>query len=366
MELGDLRRIAQSKHTIGRFYHNQGNHDESLAMLTDALEIYEKFNEKLGAALIHLKLAWLYHDLGDPDRAMDELNLAIPVGEELNNLQLRADGYHLLSKIYAEQNEYQKSLDYYKLHKKINDSIFLIDRDRVIAEIEYQYQTEQLDHELALLQSQNNAIKQRTVTLLVASIALVLILFLLFIFARLKSRTLRQANELLEKESKINNQESELQLKEKQHLKDQLELKNKEVAAKALSILKHNETLQQLAQKLRVLNSQIDTNNFQGKKELEKIIHELEVNSRHSSWNDFDSAFRQVNNDFYDKLLAICPDLTPAEIKLAALLKLNLSTKEIEAITFKSESGIKSTRHRLRKKLNLGSDENLSTFLIQL
>jgi len=64
--------------------------------------------------------------------------------------------------------------------------------------------------------------------------------------------------------------------------------------------------------------------------------------------------------------LEICPQLTASEIKIAALLKLNLSTKEIAAITYKTEDGIKSTRYRLRKKLNLSGDENLIPFLMKL
>jgi len=51
---------------------------------------------------------------------------------------------------------------------------------------------------------------------------------------------------------------------------------------------------------------------------------------------------------------------------VAALLKLNLNTKEIGAITYKSEAGIKSARYRLRQKLGLAKDENLVPFLIQI
>jgi len=51
---------------------------------------------------------------------------------------------------------------------------------------------------------------------------------------------------------------------------------------------------------------------------------------------------------------------------MAALLKLNLTSKEIAAITYKSESGIKTMRYRLRKRLQLSSDEKLIPFLMQL
>jgi DNA-binding CsgD family transcriptional regulator len=78
------------------------------------------------------------------------------------------------------------------------------------------------------------------------------------------------------------------------------------------------------------------------------------------------TAFKNIHSGFYKKLIEICPDISSSEIKIAALLKLNLTSKEISAITYKSESGIKTTRYRLRKKLNLSSDEKLIPFLMQL
>jgi len=70
--------------------------------------------------------------------------------------------------------------------------------------------------------------------------------------------------------------------------------------------------------------------------------------------------------NIYDKLFEICPNLSATEIKIATLLKLNLSTKEIAAITFKTESSIKTVRHRIRQKLKIGENDNLVAFLLRL
>jgi len=83
-------------------------------------------------------------------------------------------------------------------------------------------------------------------------------------------------------------------------------------------------------------------------------------------WDEFHDAFNKVHEEFYNNLLNQCPDLSSTEIKIAALLKLNLSTKEIAAISYKSESAVKTARHRLRNKLNLKSGEDLITFLMKI
>ena len=71
--------------------------------------------------------------------------------------------------------------------------------------------------------------------------------------------------------------------------------------------------------------------------------------------------------DFYKALNKKFPDLTNNERKLCAFLRLNMSTKEISAITFQSVHSITIARSRLRKKLNIThSDISLTDFLLSI
>ena len=157
-----------------------------------------------------------------------------------------------------------------------------------------------------------------------------------------KNKALKHKNELLNKEKQIN---------------------DKELVTKSLALLRNNEILLEIVEKLSTVEKQLTIEN---KKLINKIIKEVEMHSRQNMWEEFETAFKNVHENFNKILFEISPNLTPSELKLAALLKLNLSTKEIAAITFKSESGIKTTRHRLRKKLNLESNDNLVTFLLKI
>jgi DNA-binding CsgD family transcriptional regulator len=65
--------------------------------------------------------------------------------------------------------------------------------------------------------------------------------------------------------------------------------------------------------------------------------------------------------------MATYPDLTPNEKKICAFLRLNMSTKDIAAITHQSVHSLNVARTRLRKKLGIdGTDENLVNFLNRL
>ena len=72
----------------------------------------------------------------------------------------------------------------------------------------------------------------------------------------------------------------------------------------------------------------------------------------------------RINAEFYERLLVRFPDLSKTERELCAYIKLNLSNKEIADLRKTSLNTINVTRSRLRKKLGLGRDEELETFII--
>lgn len=83
------------------------------------------------------------------------------------------------------------------------------------------------------------------------------------------------------------------------------------------------------------------------------------------NWNIFDKHFKSLHPDFYKKLSAAHTYLGPSELKLCALLKLNLRSKEIAHITGLTQDSIKTARTRIRKKLGINTEESLVNYLMQ-
>jgi Sigma-70, region 4. len=71
-----------------------------------------------------------------------------------------------------------------------------------------------------------------------------------------------------------------------------------------------------------------------------------------------------VHDDFFKRLLLTYPQLTPGDLRLAAYLKLNLSSKEIAPLLNISVRGVENKRYRLRKKLGLPEEANLTEFIL--
>ncbi|AKK73976.1 hypothetical protein OK18_16430 [Chryseobacterium gallinarum] len=76
----------------------------------------------------------------------------------------------------------------------------------------------------------------------------------------------------------------------------------------------------------------------------------------------FLTRFQEIYPDFCPKLLDINPKLGASELAFCAMIKLNFTSKEIAEYTFIQHKSVQQKKHRLRKKLNVPSDQELFIF----
>jgi len=140
-------------------------------------------------------------------------------------------------------------------------------------------------------------------------------------------------------------------------------IKNKELANATMHLIQKNELLQEIKEELidvrKTGDHTLTTKDFQN---LMKLINEnMTVED---DKNLFESSFNEVHEKFLIKLKADFPELSAADLKLAAYLKMNLTSKEIAPLFNISIRGLENKRYRLRKKLHLPNDANLLDFFI--
>lgn len=102
--------------------------------------------------------------------------------------------------------------------------------------------------------------------------------------------------------------------------------------------------------------------NFQLKKKLNNAFEEVVELAQNNSPN-FLSRFIEVYPEFYNQLITDYPNLTSADVRLCALMKLDFSTKEIAEMTFSSLRTVQNRMYKLRKKFNLTTDEKLNRWI---
>lgn len=145
-------------------------------------------------------------------------------------------------------------------------------------------------------------------------------------------------------------------------LRTEINLKNDQLTTITMQVMSNNEFIQDVRQKIA---SNLDKDGSQ--EELKRIIKTIDENlSDNNSWDQFAYHFDQVHSDYLKKLSKNNVRLSPREIKLAAFLRMNMSSKEISNLMNITVRGVELARYRLRKKMKLNRDQNLVEYLIEL
>ncbi len=142
--------------------------------------------------------------------------------------------------------------------------------------------------------------------------------------------------------------------------------KNQELATATLHLVQKSEMLSTIKSALVKLEKNMQAQPTV-KKEIQRIVKMVEQDvSLDEDWEHFSQNFDQVHSDFLKRLAEHYPHLSPNDFKLSAYLRMNLSTKEIAALLNISVRGVEASRYRLRKRLGLGTEVNLTEFLMRL
>lgn len=152
-------------------------------------------------------------------------------------------------------------------------------------------------------------------------------------------------------------------LKISEYNKKIIENKNREIAENALLLIRNNKFNLQIIKILKELHEKIDGKTAEIENLFEYIIKSIKEKVELDTWQKFEIVFESVHEDFSKKLLAKYPSVTNGEVKLCILLKLGMNTKDIASVLFQTEGSIRVSRSRLRKKLQLDSNQNLINFL---
>ena len=186
------------------------------------------------------------------------------------------------------------------------------------------------------------------------------IIFTLLIFQkRIIDRTRRKEHRKREEKEK------ELIRLRNEKLQDEISFKSQELANSTMLIIKKNEFLLDLKRVLKSQKNQLESR-FPDKYYFD-LVKKIDDNiASHDDWKTFETNFERAHEEFIKRLKAGYPKLTPGDLRLCAYLRMNLSSKEIAPLLGISVRGLENHRYRLRKKMGLDVDINLSEFLMNI
>ncbi len=331
---------------LGRGYSIDNQHEKSRLYFNKAVST---LNENTNLR----NKAWLYNEFSDfylkqnmPDSSVYYAEKSYQISDSLAPYSLESlKSVELLYNSYRLNKDFEKATNYFDSYNRISDTIN-IEEKKVNVEkilIEEAYKSKE---KIQILKEGERRLKYYIFGL--SLFVLLLILTILLVKYRTKLNNIQL--------------EKELMLAKRKELDASLEIKNNELIGKAMTEIHRTEIIDEILLELKNVKRKAVKKETQ--QAIDYIVRRLEKDTNSDIWKEFELRFEQVHESFYKNLILKHPDLTSKDKRLCALLKLDLTSKEIAQITGQSFKSVENARTRLRKKLeitNLKTD--LSTYL---
>jgi tetratricopeptide (TPR) repeat protein len=330
---------------IGAIKYKQHQYDSAMYYYKSAVNSFTISENVEGMGISYFNIAQTYLITEKTDSARLFFEKSIPFLEDGGALYYLFNCYKQLSDFSEKNGDIENSLRYYKLYAETKDSIINAETLNEVSSLQMQYNMRKVEHKISLLEK-DNEIKQIKEYLLIGLLVLIAIISVLLVISlRVKINNNRLNQKLL--------------AREKQQLENELNYKNRELETFALQIVRKNEFLNDLKTQIKRISGDKD--------KLKEISIDISQNIYlEKDREEFQSHLEKIHQAFFFKLEQRFPDLTTNDKRLCSLLAIDMSTKDIAAILNISPDSVKKSRYRLRKKLNLETEDNLSEGLKKL
>jgi ligand-binding sensor domain-containing protein len=182
-----------------------------------------------------------------------------------------------------------------------------------------------------------------------------------------RTRELHHVNEeLLAREDEIHTQNEAL-IRQREELIAQnralVESKKQQLDLYTQSIIEKTEVIERISGELESLQNRSSVEEEQIQK-FNAILHSNILTE--GDWERFKKTFEDVYPNFFASVRFRFPEITSAELRLSALIKLNLSNKEAANMLGISTESVKKSRYRLKKRFELEEENSLEDFVKNL
>jgi tetratricopeptide (TPR) repeat protein/DNA-binding CsgD family transcriptional regulator len=341
--------IARTFLNLGNLYSHLNEFNEAIRYYDSSLIICREQNIEYGILLNKINLGELYYNLGKYEEAAGHMENALGLISRYNLPEEQTELHLMLYKVYKKLGNESLALHNFESHHSLRDSIAGARKNEVLLELQARYENEKKQRELADLQKAKLEAEGKYRFFIIVFLLAVLTLLLLSFFFVFQRRRAVYHKKLAEKDNEM--------------LKSEMNTKDRELANFALHLARTYETNAHISEEIKSI---LPVSDKSKSNQLYRIIHHLESGSSSDVWKEFEVRFEQVHKDFFYVLRELCPELSPVEIKVCSLLRLNMNSKDIAALTNRSVRTIENTRTIIRKKLQLSPQTNLTSYLLSI
>ncbi|MBC6995660.1 tetratricopeptide repeat protein [Neolewinella lacunae] len=338
------------RNTLGNVYWENNDYERARQEFLTGLELARDQDNQRMEAELATYLTGVRLELGEYTAARQHGEAALALLETQGQLELIHRTHGHLATIAARLGDYPAAYQHLVVRQGLQDSLHRRSIADKVAELTLLFEKEKQDRligeqraRLSLLESQARANRLQKISL-GTGLALVFVLLLAGWYSFRQRRIRLQ----LAREQLI------------QQVKDQ----QRTLSTHALQMAQKSRLLDQLGEELR----QVKGERPDDRKKLDSLLRNLSGEERiDQDWENFRTYFQGVHGDFEAVLeKAAEQKLSPRELRLAALIKMQLNNQEIGDILGISQESLYKAKYRLRKKFPAAAGGELDTYLHEL
>lgn len=366
--------LSKNNTTLNLVYNNfgsvmkaQNKLDKSLDYFRKSLALAEKHNDQILIASAYSNMGEIYSLQGDYSNAQLNFNLGLKLAREIGAKDNLRTIYLGLSEMYTNMGNFAKALDYYKEFDYIKDTMFNEDKTRKIEEMEARYEKEKKEKEIALQKTEIELLSKdleiQTVKRDGLFIGMILsILAGIYLVVSLRQK-MKRNKVIREQEKKLEEEKLHIAQLERDNYEKELAYKKNELTSHALQMIQKNELLETLKSQI----AEFETASPDDRHNYRRLRHTINGSAQtDKEWENFNKHFEQVHQGFYSTLKTKHNSLSSNDLRLSAMLRLNLSSKEVATIMNVTPESVKKARYRLRKKLQLDNEADLHSYMMNV
>lgn len=342
-----------------------GDEDRKIGCLKEVIRNNEKDSLFWVLAENYKNLSQVYLSKNNIAKAKQNLQIAEDMALKANSERLQIDNLELASKIAFKEQDYKQA--YLLVHEKelLQEQVLVKGKlERINEEVEVKKKLKQqaiIERQTLILEQQK---KNKLLTLIFISVLFgISILFMIFYYRR---------------QLEVHRLQQEMILKNKQLIEQELLRRKDQISSQQEQITMHNNELIDLIYYIKSKDKLVDKIQSMIKDVYKIATGETQIQlklitvfikqhrDKEKKINLFTDHLDTVEARFYEVLQAKHPNLTKNEKILAAYLRIGLSTKEIAFLLDSTPKTVNMARYRLRKNLNLETDESLVAYFASI
>ncbi|WP_298421762.1 tetratricopeptide repeat protein [uncultured Kordia sp.] len=345
---GTEDQIQEINDNLVSFYRNQGKYNKALALSLSNINYSKSKGKKLALTVNYYATALVYDKLKEYRIAGKYVDSSLKLAKKEGFVHKIASGYKKRSQLWYKLENFKAAYRDYKRYKKYADSLFNNQTSQNIQALEMNYNFEKERQKKELLTKAETTKKWLFLTLFIVTLIAGILLVILY------RKNYKNRMQLIQERFK----------NEKLSLEHQIQQKEADVktliADNSMRLTYKKELLKQV--------KSVTTSNV---KDLKKSLHDFMIALRlqietEGKLTNLQEKITSVNKEFEHTLKTKFPELTKGEREVAALLRLNLSIKEIMTIRNVTEDSVKSMRRRIRIKMEIPKEKPIEHFIQQL